>query len=572
MMPPAPDCPPAHPCADSPALAADTPPEPPVPPYFWGLSHVAAGLLVALTLFYFAVMTPLWHGEIWTHLAYGRWIVAERALPAEEPFSNFADPAKDSADTEWLAQVVCYLSFRGGQALAGGAPLRQLAGGVDALRALFGVLLALRLGLLLLAFRRWTDSLSWAAAGAFAVLLLSRGYSTNQSPQIFGEVCFAALLCLLAAPCLSWRALVGAALLFALWANLHDSFVAGLALVAVFFVGRALDAARRDGVWNLRGAFADSQVRRLALLLPLAVLACLLNPYGPALFGHVFTQALDENVRTLGGSQPLNFGEAGGPHWLYLGGLIALVLAQAGARRPLAALPLALLLTFGIAPLVQQRLIVWWWPLLLLLLLPLLQDIVDRLGLGRVDFSSRRNLAKTFLAVALPILALLWCGPVRTLIAGAPTALRVSMSPATPAALALRLAQPAADAKSPLAETLKAYPGGVFRGRILASPALANYLLWAGDDPDRLFADSRAGVFSAPHWQDYRLALSGKGGWWEVLERYRVNLVLLEPALYSELAEQMRKDAAWRVVLDEADAPRSDPRTRRLIAVRKRPF
>lgn len=568
MMPPASDCPSAPPGADSPAAADDTPSS----PYHLGLSHVAASLLVALTFFYFGVMTPLWHGEVWAHLAYGRWIVAERALPAEEPFSAFADPTKDFADTEWLAQVALDLTFRGGQALAGGAFLRQLAGGVDALRALHGLLLALRIGLLLLAFRRWTGSLPWAVFGGLIVLLLSRGYSTDLTPQIFGEVCFAGLLCILAAPCLSWRVLAGTALLFALWANLHDSFVAGLVLVAVFLVGRALEAARRDGAWNLRGAATDPQVRRLALLLPLAVLACLLNPYGPALFGHVLAQARDANVRSLGGGQPLNFDADAGPHWLFFGGLIALLLAQAGARRPLTALPLTLLLTFGVAPFVQQRLIVWWWPLLLLLLLPLLQDVVDRVGLGRVDFSSRHNLAKTFLAGALPVLALLWCGPVRTLVAGGPTPLRASMSPATPVALSLQLAASVTDAKTPLAEALKAYPGSVFRGRVFASHTLADYLLWAGSDPDRLFIDSRAGVFSEGHWQDYHLALSGKGGWWEVLERYRVNLVLIEPDLHAELAERLRADAAWRVVLDESDAPRPDPRTRRLIAVRKRPF
>ena len=49
------------------------------------------GLIVALGgLFVFLSHRPLWHTDLWGHLAYGRWMWEHGALPATEPFMPLA--------------------------------------------------------------------------------------------------------------------------------------------------------------------------------------------------------------------------------------------------------------------------------------------------------------------------------------------------------------------------------------------------------------------------------------------------------------------------------------------------
>ena len=61
-------------------------------------------VVLALAFVYFSFQ-PLWHSDLWGHLAYGRFISENGGLPATEPFMPLAEgvPVVDSA---WLSQVV----------------------------------------------------------------------------------------------------------------------------------------------------------------------------------------------------------------------------------------------------------------------------------------------------------------------------------------------------------------------------------------------------------------------------------------------------------------------------------
>ena len=54
-----------------------------------GRSHLTVCALFGALLVYFNVL-GLWYTDLWSHVAYGRWIIDHRALPTFEPFLPLA--------------------------------------------------------------------------------------------------------------------------------------------------------------------------------------------------------------------------------------------------------------------------------------------------------------------------------------------------------------------------------------------------------------------------------------------------------------------------------------------------
>ena len=61
--------------------------------------------------------------------------------------------------------------------------------------------------------------------------------------------------------------------------------------------------------------------------------------------------------------------------------------------------------------------------------------------------------------------------------------------------------------------------------------------------------------------------------WWEVLDKYDVNLLVVEAEYSAGLRDELRKSPAWEIVVDETgDAEaKPNPLTRHLVAVRLTP-
>src|SRR5262245_40452397 len=170
-----------------------TDPRSPLAPWYLGTAQVLAVLILCL-LFVLLTAVPLWHTDVWGHLAWGRWALEQGRLPSAGRLAPLEDPASDFRDTYWLCQVGLQVVFRLGEILAGGDDLRRLAGGVEMLCALHALLVVLRFALLLLAFQRLGGSWPAALAGLLAVLVLSLGHLAVFRPQVLGEAFFAAVL------------------------------------------------------------------------------------------------------------------------------------------------------------------------------------------------------------------------------------------------------------------------------------------------------------------------------------------------------------------------------------------
>jgi hypothetical protein len=550
-------------------------------PYFLQSSHVIAAALLAAAFFLLSHRS-LWYSDIWGHLKFGQWIVQHRQLPAQEPFSPFTD-RQPYIHFQWLSQVGMYLAFTAGEWLAGGDALHRLAGGAELLALLFTLLGFLRWLLLLLAYRRASNSMPLACLGLLLVLVVGLFYGNMQRPQAFGEVLFAALLLALSRPVLSRRALVLVPIGFVLWANLHGSYVVGLILLGMFLLGRAIEvgraADRGDAPFpgRLAAIVKDAQVRRLFLVGLAAIAAiALLNPHGPKLFFYTVRFAQDPNIAAMAEWQPLEFQWEFGPQWGYGLLCLAVIATQIFSPRLLSPTSLVLCASFGIFPLFQRRLLSWWIVLVPWIVLPEWAEVGRRIRWPWLHYRSEANGAKTLLAAGLLILAFVLTPAVKWLRGGQPRALDYSLSPGTPWRLAAQLtAGPDAPPYYPeLADALKrSYPQGRFHGRIFASETQGDYLLWALPPDYPVLIYTHLHLFPPQHWQDCLTVLLAEPGWREILDRNGVNLIVVEAEGHPQLAEALRGDADWRIVVDETGLyQKRDPRTRLLIAVRKTPL
>src|SRR5262249_26724975 len=144
----------------------------------------------------------------------------------------------------------------------------------------------------------------------------------------------------------------------------------------------------------------------------------------------------------------------------------------------LSARQLLLLASFGMFPLLQQRMTTWWimvWPCLLL---PLLRTLQPRLHWSWLDVHSIPSFRKTALAGLIVIVAAMWTTPVRWLMGGSkPVPLDRVVLGATVWALADELESTRPGSHYPeLGAALNRGYAGRFTGNIFASETVADYL------------------------------------------------------------------------------------------------
>lgn len=560
-----------HP-ASLPASSSEDVALPPPPSYYLRSGDLLA---VAVLCGIFALLSVMrvWHTDIWAHLKFGEWIVQHRALPAQEPFSPFAEQ-QPYIHFQWLMQAGLYVVFAAGEGLAGGDELHRLAGGVDMLASAFLLLFMLRYLILFLAYRRLTGSAALASVG---VLLTFAFLSHTQRPQVAGDFFFACLLLALSRPVLSRRALVLIPLCLVLWANMHGSYLVGLALLGIFFLGRILEVGRERGSWRFGALSQDAQLRRLLLAGFLSALCiAVLNPHGPYLYLYTLQLSRHPNIPTMDEWLPLSFRWGPGGHWGYAALLLNVLISMALSPRTLSPTRVLLCLSFGVFPLLQQRMMTWWIVLVPWIVLPMWAAFGKRMSESSAPPPGQASLAKTVLAGFLILVALALSPPVQWLRARGPRPLDRSLSPGTPWRLAAQLKAPPGEESMLLPDLAAAlqrdYPNGRFQGCIFTSEAQGDYLLWALPPEYPVLVYTHAHLFSAEHWTNCMLAKRAVDGWRNFLDLSNVNLVVSEAEEHYKLTRALKADPEWQIILDETGLQsKRDPRTRLLIAVRKKP-
>ena len=213
------------------------------------------GPAVAVLAYTVVLFTPqlLNDGDTYWHLATGAWVLRHGTVPTVDPFSYTVLGAPWHAH-EWLADLAMQLAFA--------------LGGWSGVVILFGVALALALGLLTRHLSRWLRLVPTLVTVAVAACCISP--SLLARPHLLTlpllELWTAWLLIGRERGRAPWAVLP----LMPAWANMHGSFMLGLALLAGFTLERALAAG--------------AQERRMAgqwlLLLGAAVVSAMATPWG----------------------------------------------------------------------------------------------------------------------------------------------------------------------------------------------------------------------------------------------------------------------------------------------------
>lgn len=193
-------------------------------------SLVAIATLVGCTLAAASATFPVGDSDLYWHLATARETLAN-GLVRTDVFSWTARGAALGTD-QWLGQLVLHAGYSAGSWL-----------GVLAIRS---VAVALLVGCIAAAaLIRRPGAPVVALAVAVPAIVLSR-FLWTERPELFGTVCFAALVLLLQLPGRTPLYLMAG--LLVLWANLHGSFALGAALVMLVSAhGLISDRPQRRG-------------------------------------------------------------------------------------------------------------------------------------------------------------------------------------------------------------------------------------------------------------------------------------------------------------------------------------
>ncbi len=206
--------------------------------------------------------------DVWWHLRTGQLIVQTRAIFHTDPYS-FTRFGQPWVDHEWLCQVLMFSLYR----LAGWGGL--IMGFSAVIAAAF-----------LVAFFRCPGRPYIAGLitllGAFASAP-SWGVRPQMLTLLLTSVLLLILECSYQRPKLLWWT----PLLMLLWVNLHAGYALGIALMALFLVGDALDVAFGLTHFDFKdGRPPATRLRTLALVILVCIAVVPLNPYGAAMYAY----------------------------------------------------------------------------------------------------------------------------------------------------------------------------------------------------------------------------------------------------------------------------------------------
>jgi hypothetical protein len=196
-------------------------------------------------------------GDLWAHLRFGQEILRAGHLPLRDPYA-YSAPGRLWISHEWLSEAIiafCYTH-------AGVIGLKLMKLSCSA-----AVVICLALAM---------EETGAPTIVQFAILIIMGvrlAPAMQFRPQIFTYALLAATIALLSRDCFRGRAplwpLIPA---FALWANLHGGFVAGLAALGAYIVV--------VGAMRLAQSRDYARVLRLAAIGIACLLATVLTPYG----------------------------------------------------------------------------------------------------------------------------------------------------------------------------------------------------------------------------------------------------------------------------------------------------
>lgn len=489
-----------------------------------GLPHL---LLTALfgALFMAANYVGLRPTDLWCHVAYGEWMLQHRAIPTEDPFLAFAAGMR-VIDAPWLTQIILaeVYKYAGGEALSTLFALTVLASAVLLARAIF-----LR-----------TRSLPVVFAGLILYVTVAWSRLWTIRPEMFGMLGFTLLLWLLArqetSPRGSFgkRRLVPIAVLplFAAWANLHGSFVCGLAVLVCCLLGEAIAVGWRTG--NPGAVIRSRRVHRWLLVAELATLGTLLNPYGIGLLIWTLTFAASSNLGDVMEWQSLSFSGVGATGFAV--SLIVLLVVFRLSRRPARAADYLLLGLFATAAALGVRMLGWYAAVLVYVLAPHAAEMASRLArhakLQNLAFA-KRNFRYTCACLLMAWICFALSPSSQHVLGGSGRSPQQLYQEDTPLKLTEYLA------KNPI------------KGPVFNPQHWGDWLIVEGGGAGKVLLSTMIHHVPQRVWQDALHIGNAGPGWERTLQKYGIETVILDKKHQPLLATVIKRSPNWRVRYDD---------------------
>jgi hypothetical protein len=512
----------------------------------WALKPIHLAI-VGFWCFFFMLLNylPLRGTDLWGHAAYGRWILEHGRLPTEDPFAGLAVGMK-VVDSAWLSQLIfaCVERWGGGEALSGLFALTTLATFVILARTYY------------LQSRRTVVCMG----SVLAVLIVGWSRLTTIRPENFAALCFAGLLWMIVSSgeCRTaagegasdgksrWLLWIGIPLVMTLWANLHGSFVCGLALLGCYFLGQVAEVAWQTR--SLADVLADRATRRWLYLCELSVAATLVNPYGVDLLLYTLLFSGNENLKDILEWQPLVILGVGGREFAF--SWVVLMVAFRHSRQRIPAAHVLLLAVFGLAVIAGVRMLSWYAAVFGIALTPHLAELMARIhplderGRARapeIDEGSDQSFALPpgrRWSYSLVALLLIW--------------IALALSP---------IGRPIVGDDSRSSEQLHASstPLGISQylrenppdGQIFNPQWWGDWLVWDGPADLRPFMTTNMHLAPRQVWRDYQRIIQTQPGWQRALDRYRVDTVVVDKERQVALVRLIRRSSDWTLAFED---------------------
>ena len=455
--------------------------------------------------------------DLWWHLRTGQWIVETGHIPHSDPFS-FTRAGHKWVSHEWLSEVVFYQLWK--------------HGGTAALIVFSAIVTSAGFMLLYLRCLSRGGKEHWAAA-AVVLGALASAPSWGVRPQMFTFTFASLLLWLIDGGEDRPRLLLWIPPLFLLWLNLHAGFALAPVLLIAYGTGLVLETAFGTTPWQE----ARPIVARVLLLLLACAALVPLNPSGAQLYRYPFDTLRSAGMRSF-------IGEWASPDFhdgLYRPLLLVwllLLIALAGSRsRPRGRVVVPLLLV-SFAALDAVRHI----PIFVLLAIPM---IVAALPTAAITPLSERSITPLFLRLrplfnaSIVILVGVFAVVKWVSLANNQAARETELFPQKAVALlqsdGLRLDQDR---------------------RLFAYYDWGGYGIWKLYPNYRVFVDGRADLYVGGDGEDilrqFKTAVQLKTGWRDVLDTWKVDIVLIPPSC--ALAQALLLDPGWLAVFSDSKA------------------
>ena len=509
-----------------------------------GMKHL---LVVAFFGLFFVYLTylPLFHSDLWDHVAYGQVMLQQGQLLSEDPFLNLARGVP-IITTMWLSQLI----YAKTDALWGPTGLSILFSGTILVTYL----------VLARVFFVQTRRLSLAIAGAVLVFFVA-GWIRHVviRPEMFGCLCFALAIALvvraqrlcekatadrratLQTDLKNWYVWLGIPVVFAAWSNLHGSFMCGLVLVGCFFVGHTIEVAWKKR--TLHAVWTDPWVRRWLVLMELAVLGTLLNPFGIDLILHNLLFSANANLKDVTEWDPLVVGSVVGAG--FMATFILFMACMRFSRRRIRAYEVLALAVFALAALLHVRMLSWYAPVAALVLMPHIGYLVNRrwqtkplqyaspMEEHNIPIMQRKSWSFTVCCCGLVWISFAMSSFYYPMISQSPRDPGKIYSKQTPRELTAYLRENPPE------------------GQVFNPQMWGGWIVWDGHTVDQpapqVFMTTNIHVAPETVWTDYMRIMAAGLNWQSALDRYRVNTVIVDKNNMPALAQALNQSDEWQL-------------------------